>query len=51
MTVQHMFSRISAMEDATVGPEGFMSSLYSSVVSVINGTGYEAMKAKSISLP
>lgn len=50
MTVQHVFSRISAMEDATVGPEGFMSALCSSMVNVINRMGYEAVKAKSISL-
>lgn len=50
MTAQHVFSRISAMEDATVGPEGFMFSLHSSMVNAINGTGYEAVKAKSISL-
>lgn len=50
MTVQHVFSRIGAMEDATVGSEGFMSALCSSMVNVINRTGYEAVKAKSISL-
>jgi len=47
MTVQCVFSRISAMEDATVDPEGFMSSLCSSMVNMINRTRYEAMKAKS----
>lgn len=47
MTVQHVFSRISAMEDATADPDGFMSSLCSSTVNMIHRTGYEAMKAKS----
>lgn len=50
MTAQHLFSRISAMEDATVGPEGFMFSLHSSMVNAINRMAYEAVKAKSISL-
>lgn len=47
MTVQRVFSRISAREDATVDPEGFVSSLCSSMVNMINRTGYEAVKAKS----
>ena len=47
MTVQHVFSRISATEDATADPEGFMSSLCSSMVNMINRMGYEAVKAKS----
>lgn len=46
MTVQRVFSRISAREDATVDPEGFTPSLWSSMVNMINRTGYEAVKAK-----
>lgn len=47
MTVQCVFSRISAGEDAAMDPEGFTSSLCSSMVNMINRPGYEAMKAKS----
>lgn len=47
MTVQCVVSRISAREDTTVDPEGFMSGLCSSVLNMIIRMGYEAMKAKS----
>lgn len=47
MTVQCVVSRISAREDTTVDPEGFVSGLCSSTVNMIIRTGYEAMKAKS----
>lgn len=46
MTVQRVFSRISARDDTTVDREGFTSSLCSSMVNMINRMGYQAMKAK-----
>lgn len=41
VSVQSVVSRISAMEDTTVDPEGFISSLCSFMVNMVNRMGHE----------